>query len=60
MHGHTYHTATLLLDGGVIVIGGYDENNADSADIERLDPTTKTWTAGWTCTVAGVTDERHG
>ncbi len=37
------HTATLLLDGTVLVVGGRDWEGVDSA--ERYDPKTDTWSA---------------
>jgi hypothetical protein len=39
----TYHTATLMPDGSVLVIGGFDANSSPLASIERLDPMTHAW-----------------
>lgn len=38
------HTATLLLDGRVLVAGGETNTGAMIADVETFDPTTETWT----------------
>src|SRR5437762_891113 len=45
-----YHTATLLTNGKVLVVGGYNANNtdvprADLASAELYDPATGTWTS---------------
>lgn len=42
------HTATLLNDGRVLVVGGYDGvsgNNASLSTVDLYDPVTNTWTA---------------
>src|SRR2546423_1083964 len=39
-----HHTATLLPDGKVLVVGGYD-GNRDLATAEVYDPASRTWTA---------------
>ena len=41
----TFHTATLLPDGEVLVAGGEDSNSNRLANAELYDPTTGTWTA---------------
>jgi hypothetical protein len=38
------HTATLLLDGTVLVTGGFDGNDL-LASVERYDPASGLWTA---------------
>jgi hypothetical protein len=40
-----FHTATLLLDGKVLVAGGFDPNLSRLASAELFDPTTGTWSA---------------
>jgi hypothetical protein len=47
------HTATLLLDGNVLVVGG--DNSPSPASTELYDSRTKTWTA-----VGNLTDGRSG
>lgn len=39
------HTATLLLDGTVLVVGGAREQRQHLATVERFDPKTNTWRA---------------
>lgn len=41
-----FHTASILPDGKVIVVGGYDRSGAILATSEIWDPTTGLWTAG--------------
>ncbi|HEY6888158.1 MAG TPA: kelch repeat-containing protein [Solirubrobacter sp.] len=41
---HAQHTATLLLDGRVLVTGGWGETEGRSAEL--YDPATDTWTPG--------------
>jgi N-acetylneuraminic acid mutarotase len=38
------HTATLLLDGTVLVVGGAREQRVHLTSVERFDPKTNTWT----------------
>ncbi len=38
------HTATLLLDGSVLVVGGAREQRQHLASVERFDPRANTWT----------------
>ena len=45
------HTATLLANGKVLVVGGYG-NSGPVSSTEIYDPTTNTWTAGGTLTTA--------
>lgn len=40
------HTATLLLDGTVLVVGGAREQRQHLASVERFDPKSGAWTAG--------------
>jgi hypothetical protein len=47
------HTATLLLNGKVLVAGGYNRDQAnDVASAELYDPGTETWTAAGTLATA--------
>ena len=39
------HTATLLLDGRVLVAGGFDSDNGRLATADLYDPSTRSWTA---------------
>jgi N-acetylneuraminic acid mutarotase len=52
----SYHTATLLTDGRVLVIGGIEASNDITgrvlATTELYDPVTNTWTAGVPMSVA--------
>lgn len=41
--GRAKHTATLLADGSLLVVGGFDANGQAIASAERWNPTTKTW-----------------
>jgi N-acetylneuraminic acid mutarotase len=47
LQGRAHHTATLLQDGTVLVVGGLD-NNDGLASAERYDPTAGTWTGAGT------------
>jgi len=47
-----HHTASLLPDGKVLVVGGYNLNGALLASSEIWDPTTNLWTAGPVLAVA--------
>lgn len=40
-----YHTATLLTDGRVLVVGGVDNTGTTLASAEIYDPTSDTWTS---------------
>ncbi|MBL8740878.1 MAG: hypothetical protein JNK04_07290, partial [Myxococcales bacterium] len=42
-HGRSHHTATLLADGRVIMIGGDGPNDAPIDSVEQFDPETETW-----------------
>lgn len=42
--GRSYHTATLLPDGQVLVAGGLDVNGFYTADAELYDPVSGVWT----------------
>jgi deoxycytidylate deaminase len=37
------HTATALPDGGVLIVGGFDDDGGDEASAELFDPTTRTF-----------------
>ena len=39
------HTATLLEDGRVLVVGGFDEGGQPLATAELYDPTSGTWSS---------------
>jgi len=39
------HTATLLLDGHVLLVGGFDDSYADLASAELYDPKARTFVA---------------
>ena len=41
----TYHTATLLPNGKVLVAGGYDSSGVYLSSAELYDPASGTWTA---------------
>ena len=41
----TYHTATLLGNGKVLLAGGFTDSYADEATAELYDPATNSWTA---------------
>lgn len=41
-----YHTATVLADGRVLVVGGIDASGNALATVEIYDPTTDTWASG--------------
>jgi hypothetical protein len=41
--GRSHHTATLLADGQVIVMGGDGPSGAPIDSVERFDPSTETW-----------------
>ncbi len=41
--GRNHHTATLLADGQVIVMGGEDASGAPLDSVERFDPVSETW-----------------
>jgi len=40
---HSYHTATLLKDGRVLIVGGFAERNQANGGAEIYDPATGTW-----------------
>lgn len=42
--GRTHHTATLLEDGRVLVVGGETGSGTPLAEVELFDPTTEAWT----------------
>ena len=42
------HTATLLLDGRVMVVGGTMDGTTPLASVEQFDPRTNRWTSGGT------------
>ena len=42
--GRSYHTATLLPNGHVLVVGGYTDDNVPLNSAEIYDPSKKTWT----------------
>jgi len=42
------HTATLLLDGRVMVVGGTTDGTTPLASVEQFDPETNRWTSGGT------------
>src|ERR1017187_4439744 len=46
------HTATLLPNGKVIVVGGRDSNNVSLACAELYDPATGTWTTTGSLNIA--------
>src|ERR1044072_7965603 len=43
VHARRYHTATLLNDGTVLVVGGYD--GVVLSSVGRFDPKSNAWTA---------------
>jgi N-acetylneuraminic acid mutarotase len=45
LFGHIGHTATLLADGRVLVVGGEDGSGAVTSAVEIYDPRTGLWTA---------------
>jgi hypothetical protein len=49
-----YHTATLLQNGNVLIIGGYDKDNNVLARAEVYDPATKTFSATGSMSVGRV------
>ena len=49
------HTATLLLNGMVLVAGGFDSNGNVSASAELYDPASRTWTATGSLNTAHIT-----
>jgi Tol biopolymer transport system component len=50
------HTATLLPDGRVLVVGGYDPGGGQRAVAELYDPGSGTWTAARTMVTTGRLD----
>lgn len=50
------HTATLLLNGKVLVVGGLSSNGAPLASVELFDPTINQWVK----LKNGLTDPRYG
>ena len=44
-HGRTFHTATLLSDGQVLVVGGRDDKTRPLESAEVYDPATGTWSS---------------
>jgi hypothetical protein len=59
IQARSYHTATLLPNGKVLVVGGYNANDtdvprADLATAELYDPATGTWTS-----TGSLTDRRR-
>jgi hypothetical protein len=44
LEGRSHHTATLLLDGRVLVAGGIDADEHQMSSAELYDPQTGTWT----------------
>jgi N-acetylneuraminic acid mutarotase len=46
------HTATLLTNGKLLVVGGQDGSNAPLSSVERYDPFANTWSAGAALTTA--------